>query len=267
MTPRHKLILAVLGLAALSVCLVAFTMAVTLLRQMGAAQQAEQRPVAQPQAERGLTWQMPATPTALVQPGQASAPHANRSPTPTNTLVPTWTPSPTYTPSATPIPTDTRVPTPSNTPVPPPTSPAPATATPSPAPPTPTPGPAYPFEAALSVFDTGTPQMTRVTGMVWKIIDVNVALYDAEAGYQMRLVGPGGVVYMSDVSGTGGTDSTCPGCGDNQRMNMKIEVPPYMPGAYRVTLVKGDQQMSPELGFTLAASPQQYVHVSFIPVQ
>ena len=136
-----------------------------------------------------------------------------------------------------------------------------------PAAPTPTPTPEFPYDVVPEVFDTGTPQTTRVTGMVWRIVSVSMALYDGEPGYQMRLVDPNGNVHLSDVSGIGGTDSTCRDCGDNQRMNMKIEVRPYVPGTYRVTLVQGEEQMSHEAEFTLAASPQQYVHVNFVPWQ
>jgi hypothetical protein len=117
----------------------------------------------------------------------------------------------------------------------------------------------------VRVFDTGAPQLTRITGMVWKILDVNLAMYEGEPGYQMRLVDPNGGVHLSDVSGLGGTDSTCRDCGDNQRMNMKVEFPPYLPGTYHVKLVQEEKQMSKEVEFTLAANPSQYVHVNFIP--
>jgi hypothetical protein len=117
------------------------------------------------------------------------------------------------------------------------------------------------------VFDTGTPQMTRITGMVWRVTSVTLALYDGEPGYQMRLVDPNGNEHLSDVSGLGGTDSTCRDCGDNQRMNMKVEIRPYVPGTYRVALMQGDERKSREVEFTLAPSPQQYVHVNFVPWQ
>jgi hypothetical protein len=107
--------------------------------------------------------------------------------------------------------------------------------------------------------------MTRVTGMVWKIINVNLALYDGEPGYQMRLVDPNGGVHLSDVSGIGGTDSTCRDCGDNRRMNMKIEIRPYVPGTYRVALLYGEEQVSREVELSLVTNPQQYVHVNFVP--
>ena len=48
---------------------------------------------------------------------------------------------------------------------------------------------------------------------------------------------------------------------------MKIEVPPYVPGTYKVALMQDDTQVSPEVEFTLADSPQQYVHVNFVPWQ
>jgi hypothetical protein len=115
------------------------------------------------------------------------------------------------------------------------------------------------------MFDTGTPQMTRVTGMVWSVVNVNLALYEGQAGYQMHLTDPNGNEQVSDVSGRGGTDSTCSDCGDNQTMNMKIEKRPYVPGVYHVVLMQGDKQVAPEVEFTLAASPQQYVHINFVP--
>ena len=103
--------------------------------------------------------------------------------------------------------------------------------------------------------------------MVWRVISVSMSLYDGEPDYHMRLVGPNGNVHLSDVSGLGGTDSTCRDCGDNQKMNMKIEVRPYVPGTYRVSLVQGDEQKSREVEFTLVPNPQQYVHVNFVPWQ
>jgi hypothetical protein len=284
MTRREQLILFVLGLTTISICTVAFAMAMSLARQMPASPlHSERLPIpSPPQADGGLAWQLPEAqddPMAAGawhsagQVGEAPQPQVpppsatpDLPPTPTNTRVPTWTPSPTYTPTATRVPTETPVPTPTPLPPPPPTSAAPALAS-TPTAPDPTPTPEFPFEVTLKVFDTGTPRMTRVTGMVWTILSVNLALYDGLPGYRMRLVDPGGGVHFSDVSGTGGTDSTCRDCGDNQRMNMKIEVPPYVPGTYKVALMQDDTQVSPEVEFTLADSPQQYVHVSFVPWQ
>jgi hypothetical protein len=156
------------------------------------------------------------------------------------------------------------MPTPTDTPTPVPPSEAPAS---QPAAPTPTPTPEFPYDATTEIFDTGIPQMTRVTGMVWKVVSVSMALYDGEPGYQMRLIDPNGNVHLSDVSGLGGTDSTCRDCGDNQTMNMKVEIRPYVPGTYHVALMQGDKQKSREVEFTLAPSPQQYVHVNFVPWQ
>ncbi len=262
MTRRQQLILLVLGLATVSTCTVAFALAMNLSRQMAVSASVAERPraVEPARSERGPVWQLPSTP--LSQP--EILPTSTRLPTPTNTRVPTWTPSPTYTPTATRIPTDTPEPTPTDTPAPAPTSEVPP-AVPTLAAPTPTPTPEFPFVPTVETFDTGTPQMTRVTGMVWEVISVNLALYDGQPGYQMRLVDPNGNVHLSDVSGPGGTDSTCAGCGDNQRMNMKIELRPYVPGTYRVALVQGEKQMSSEVEFTLAAAPLQYVHVKFVP--
>lgn len=277
MTRRQQLILFVLGLATVSICTVAFALAMSLWRQAAISDAlADGLPAPAPETGGGLAWQPPPTPgdssTFVVPVGPEGQPvypptltsTPTRPPTPTNTRVPTWTPSPTYTPTATRVPTDTPVPTPTHTPAPPPPGQAPGPA-PEPAAPSPTPTPEFPFDAVAEVFDTGTPQTTRVTGMAWKVINVSMALYDGEPGYQMRLVDPNGGVHLSDVSGLGGTDSTCRDCGDNRRMNMKIELRPYVPGAYRVVLVQGEKQVSREVEFSLAASPQQYVHVNFIP--
>lgn len=260
MSVRQQLILLVLALATVSTCTVAFALAMNLSRNMAVATSVADVPrMPEPaDAERGPVWQLPPTPLPQV------SPTPSRAPTPTNTRVPTWTPSPTYTPTATRVPTDTPVPSPTPTPLPPPVSEAPTVA-PIPAVPTPTATPEFPFLATLDVFDTGTPQMTRVTGMVWKVVNENLALYDGQPGYQIRLVSPNGSVHLSDVSGLGGTDSTCVGCGDNQRMNMKVEFRPYIPGTYHVTLVQGEKQVSPEVTFDLAANPQQYVHFKFVP--
>jgi hypothetical protein len=278
MTRRQQLILFVLALTTISLCTVAFAMGMSLLRQMSVSASPASLSAVDEEEAGGLVWQQPSPPSDSLppaepqpdgQPGVPPAPLptvATRLPTPTNTRVPTWTPSPTYTPTATRVPTDTPAPT--STPLPPP---APLGAAPAaaavPVAPSPTPTPEFPFLVSVETFETGTPQMTRVTGMVWEILDANVALYDGLAGYQMRLVDPNGGVHLSDVSGPGGTDSTCVGCGDNKRMNMKIEIAPYMPGAYRVSLMQDEKQASPEVEFTLAANPLQYVHVNFSPWQ
>ena len=79
----------------------------------------------------------------------------------------------------------------------------------------------------------------------------------------MRVEAPDGQTYYSEVSGAGSTDSTVPGTGDNHRMNTKLEIRPYTPGTYKVALVEGEAQMSPEIEITLDASPLQYVHFDF----
>ena len=130
-----------------------------------------------------------------------------------------------------------------------------------------TPAAQYRYTATVVSFDTGTPQVTRITAMTWKIVDLNTNQFDAEPNMRLRLVDPNGEVRLSDISGAGGTDSTCRKCGDNRRMNCKIEFAPYLPGTYYATLIQapaGDQ-VSNEVTFTLSASPLQYVHIDFIP--
>lgn len=286
MTRRQQLLLFVLALATVSTCTVAFALVMSYGRQMAVPVSASgDFSLAEPRAEPELAYQVPppeviaansasqaarlgqgAAPVELRQPVITPTSTPTRPPTPTNTRVPTWTPSPTYTPTATRVPTNTPVPTPTHTPVPAPSNGG-STSASAPTAPAPTPTPEFPFEIMVRVFDTGSPQVTRVTGMVWKIISVNYALYDGEPGYQMRLVDPNGNVHISDVSGIGGTDSTCNDCGDNQRMNMKIEFSPYLPGIYRVSLLYGEEQMAPEVEFTMAANPLQYIHVNFVPWQ
>lgn len=83
----------------------------------------------------------------------------------------------------------------------------------------------------------------------------------------MRLIDPSGQEHLSDVSGTGTTDSTCPDCGDNRRMNMKTEFAPHLPGTYCINLISSwdGAQQAAEVEFTLSSEPWQYVHVDFFP--
>jgi hypothetical protein len=251
MTRRQQLFLFVLALTASSLCITGIALAVDTARRMtvSAPVVVAQQPIQALAATQVFMWTPPPAPTNTPLP------------TPTYTMVPTWTPQPTLTPTATPVPTNTPVPTP--TPKPRPRK-VQSAATPTP---TPTPVPQYRFTGNPVTFDTGGPQMTRVTGMIWKIIDVNTHHYDAEPNFQMRLVDPNGGVHMSDVSGLGGADSTCPKCGDNRRMNCKVEFAPYTPGMYHVTLIQtwDGGQASNEVTFNLAASPPQYVHIDFLP--
>jgi hypothetical protein len=76
-------------------------------------------------------------------------------------------------------------------------------------------------------------------------------------------VAPDGQTYLSDVSGTGTADSTSPGTGDNHKMNTKLEIHPYTAGTYKVSLVEGGTQVSPEIEITFGAEPLQYIHVEF----
>ena len=83
----------------------------------------------------------------------------------------------------------------------------------------------------------------------------------------MRLIDPSGQEHVSGVSGLGGTDSTCPDCGNNRRMNMRIGFAPYLPGACRINLISSwdGAQRAAEVEFTLSSEPQQYVHADFFP--
>ena len=79
----------------------------------------------------------------------------------------------------------------------------------------------------------------------------------------MKVLAPDGNEYLSEVSGPGAADSTVPGTGDNHLMNTKLEIRPYTPGTYKVFLVEGGLQVSPEIELNLTAVPMQYVHFDF----
>jgi hypothetical protein len=198
-----------------------------------------------------------------------------KTPKPTFTHTPirtaTFTPSPTPTETATPTPTETVTPTPTETPAeaaPPaqaaaqaPSEPAEPVATSTPEEPTATPTPAFPFNVVYYQHNTGSPGETRMTG--WVRIDRGPGLFRTLAGYQMKTVASDGTEYLSEVSGDGTADSTLQGTGDNHRMNMKLEFRPYTAGTYRIFLVEGGVQVSPEIELALTADPLQYVHFEF----
>ncbi len=204
-----------------------------------------------------------------------------KTPQPTFTFTPNWTP--TFTPS--PIPTDTPSPTltPTSTPTPTPTvattsepaqaaveaaappPPAEPTATPSPAEPAATPTPAFPFNVVYYTHDTGSPGETRITG--WIRLDISPGQFKTLSNFQIKALAPDGNTYLSDLSGPGTADSTMPGTGDNHRMNTKLEIRPYTPGIYKIQLVEGGVQVSPEVEVNLGAEPRQYVHFEFFKQQ
>lgn len=253
MTRRQQLFLFVLGLTAISLCITGMALAMDTLRRVGNAAPvvvAQAPSAVDPAPTQGLAWSSP-----------PPSPTDRPSPTPTYTMVPTWTPAATETPTIAPTPTETTLP-PTSTP-----RPRPQASPPTPEPPAATPAPLFEFTGNFVTFDTGAPEMTRITGMVWNVIDVNTSQYDAEPNYQLKLVDPAGEVHLSDVSGLGGADSTCPHCGDNRRMNCKVEFAPYLPGVYRVTLIQAwdGGQAAGEVEFTLAAAPPQYVHIDYFP--
>ena len=210
------------------------------------------------------------TPTHIVTP----------QPTYTFTPVPTetFTPIPSETPTATPTLTPTPSPTPTETveevsetaaepaaapPLPPP--PAEPTATPVPEEPTATPAPTFPFQVAYYTHDTGSSGETRLTG--WIRQDSGPGLFKTLSGFQMKVVAPDGQSYLSELSGTGTADSTVGGTGDNHPMNTKLEIRPYTPGTYTISLMEGGTQVSPEVQVSFGAEPLQYVHIDFFKMK
>jgi hypothetical protein len=202
---------------------------------------------------------------------------ARKTPMPTFTLTPYYTPTntPTSTPTETPspTPTDTPTPTPTEPPAeeeeavsavePPPAAAEPVQPPPTPTPeePTATPTPAFPFNVDYFQHDTGSPGETRLTG--WIRADYGPGRFKSLANYQMKVIAPDGGEYLSEMSGPGAADSTVPGTGDNHLMNTKLEIRPYTPGVYKIMLVEGGLQVSPEIELTLSADPLQYVHLDF----
>jgi hypothetical protein len=204
-----------------------------------------------------------------------------KTPQPTFTFTPNWTP--TFTPS--PLPTDTPSPTPTftSTPTPHPTeanAPEPAQAaveaaappppvepeaTPLPAEPEATPTPAFPFSVVYYTHDTGSPGETRITG--WIRMDIGPGQFKTLSDFQIKALAPNGNTYLSDPSGSGTADSTMAGTGDNHWMNTKLEIRPYTPGLYKIQLVEGGVQVSPEVEINLSAEPRQYVHFEFFKQQ
>lgn len=199
----------------------------------------------------------------------------------TPTLIPTETSTPTSTPSPTPVPTETPTSLPTDTPPPAqeqPQQPAPEAAPPTntpkpaapaaPAPPTNTPAPtntpvpSFPCAAESFIHPTGSAGQTRFTALVWKG-DKSTGFGGGEPGYVLKVVGPTGE-FTSEPSGPGQTDSTAPGTGDNHYMNMKVEVPPYTPGVYKVAIYKDGQQYSNMVEFNYTADPMQYGHIQCI---
>jgi len=210
---------------------------------------------------------------AVAQPTPTATPRKTPQPTFTFTppATPTRTPTPTFTPSATP----TETPVPTETPIPPeeaakeeatvpppPPPPAEPTETPMPAEPTATPTPEFPFQVNHFVYNTGSPGQTRMTG--WVRVDYDTPGYfKTLSGFQLKALAPDGNTYLSDVSGSGFGDSTVKGTGDNHNMNTKLEFVPYLAGLYKVMLVEGDTQVSPEIEINLSPDPMQYVHFDF----
>jgi hypothetical protein len=142
-----------------------------------------------------------------------------------------------------------------------PAEPVEPTPTPTPEAPTATPTPTYPFQVVYFTHDTGSPGETRMTA--WIRVDYGPGQYKTLSGFQMKAIAPDGNTYLSEISGSGFGDSTIKGTGDNHNMNTKLEFKPYTPGPYKIFLVEGGTQVSPEIDITLNAEPRQYVHFDF----
>jgi hypothetical protein len=212
---------------------------------------------------------------ALIVQVPTPTPLPHKTPKPTYTLTPYYTPTntPTNTPTATPTPTPTETPTPTPTEPPPeeesaaappaevPAEPVAPPATPTPEEPTATPTPAFPFNVVYFQHDTGSPGETRFTG--WIRVDYGPGKFKSLSNFQMKVLAPNGVEYLSEISGPGATDSTVPGTGDNHLMNTKLEIRPYTPGTYKVFLVEGGVQASQEIELAVSAEPRQYIHFDF----
>lgn len=210
---------------------------------------------------------------AVAQPTPTATPR--KTPKPTYTFTPPATPTRTPTPTFTPTSTPTNTPIPTDTPIPegdvaeekeqappPPPEPAEPTATPTPEEPTATPTPEFLFKFDQYIHDTGSPGQTRMTA--WIRVDYDTPGYfKTLTGFQMKALAPDGNTYFSEMSGGGFGDSTVKGTGDNHNMNTKLEFVPYTAGTYKITLVQGDKQVSPEIEITLSANPMQYAHFDF----
>lgn len=221
----------------------------------------------------GLALSLSCSAGALLVQAPPPTPTPFKTPRPTYTFTPpptnTFTPTPTPTPTPTLTPTPTPTPTPTNTPeegdsapAPPPAQP---TATPTPEEPTATAAPEYPFQVVYFVHDTGSPGETRMTG--WIRVDSGPGLFKTQSGFQIKALAPDGNTYLSELSGPGFTDSTVKGTGDNHNMNTKLEFTPYTPGGYKIYLVEGGVQVSPQVDLNLSADPMQYVHFDFFKTE
>lgn len=217
----------------------------------------------------------------LVQAPTPTVP-VNKTRQPTFTITPIKTATPT--PSATPTETSTATPSPTQTPTEPPSpentvaapaqppaalvepaAPAEPPPTPTPVEPTATPTPAFPFNVVYYQHDTGSAGETRITG--WIRLDIGPGQFKTLSNFQIKALAPDGNTYLSEPSGSGTADSTSPGTGDNHRMNTKLEFRPYTPGLYKIQLVEGGVQVSPEIEITLNTEPRQYTHFEFFKQQ
>jgi hypothetical protein len=97
----------------------------------------------------------------------------------------------------------------------------------------------------------------------WIRVDYGPGRFQTLAGFQIKALAPDGNTYFSETSGAGFGDSTVRGTGDNHNMNTKLEFRPYTPGTYKIMLMEGSTQVSPEIELSISADPRQYVHFDF----
>ncbi len=148
-----------------------------------------------------------------------------------------------------------------NIPAPPPTPrPAPrptAQPTQPPAPTSPPPA-SYPF-AAIG------PSTSRTTN---NFLNVFGAVKDKGgawlAGYRLKATRNGADVPLSETSRPGGSDATCPGCGDNKMQNVKFEYGSQDAADWKIWLVDGNGvQVSPAISFQTNPANLQWLFIQF----
>ncbi len=148
-------------------------------------------------------------------------------------------------------------------PTPPPTA-RPATPRPvvqptqAPAAPTSPPPASYPFSAAGP---TGSRTTNNFLNIFGSVKDKGGAWL---AGYRIKATRNGADTALSETSRPGGSDATCPGCGDNKMQNVKFEYSSQDAADWKVWLVDGNGvQVSPAISFQTNPGNLQWLFVQF----
>lgn len=146
-------------------------------------------------------------------------------------------------------------------PTPPPTArPAPRPVVQPTQPPAPTSPPpvAYAFSAAGP---TGSRTTNNFLNIFGSVKDKGGAWL---AGYRIKATRNGADVPLSETSRPGGSDATCPGCGDNKMQNVKFEYASQDAADWKVWLVDGNGvQVSPAISFQTNPGNLQWLFVQF----